>query len=49
MATPSRPTTLTAPATNRTATAVADLVPPVISGVTATLDLGVITISWQTS
>ena len=32
----------------RTATAVADLVPPVLSGVTATIDLGVITITWQT-
>ena len=35
--------------TNRAATAVADLVPPVISGVTATVDLGVITITWQTT
>jgi len=33
----------------RVATAVADLVPPMISGVTATVDLGVFTISWQTS
>jgi subtilisin family serine protease len=33
----------------RSATALADLVPPVISGVTATADLGVITISWQTT
>jgi Subtilase family/Bacterial TSP3 repeat len=35
--------------TQRTATALADLVPPVISGVTAIADLGVVTISWQTS
>ena len=34
---------------NRTATATTDIVPPLISGVTATIDLGVITISWQTS
>ena len=33
----------------RTATASANLVPPVVSGVTVTSDLGVITISWQTS
>ena len=33
----------------RAATAVADLVPPVISAVAATVDLGVITITWQTS
>jgi hypothetical protein len=33
----------------RIATALADLVPPVISGLTSTADLGVITISWQTS
>jgi hypothetical protein len=33
----------------RTATAAADLVLPLLSGVTATADLGVITISWQTS
>jgi hypothetical protein len=33
----------------RIATASADLVPPVVSGVSATVDLGVITISWQTS
>jgi hypothetical protein len=33
----------------RIATASADLVPPAVSGVTATADLGVITISWQTS
>jgi hypothetical protein len=33
----------------RIATASADLVPPVVSGVTATVDLGVITITWQTS
>ncbi len=36
-------------ASKRTATAVADLVPPVISGVTATTDLGVLTITWLTS
>ena len=35
--------------TTRTAVATADIVPPVISGVTAAMDLGVITISWQTS
>ncbi len=35
--------------TNRTALAVADVVPPVLSGVTATIDLGVITITWQTT
>ena len=35
--------------TTRTAVATADIVPPVISGVTAAIDLGVITISWQTS
>jgi subtilisin family serine protease len=35
--------------TKRTATAVADFVPPAISAVTATLDLGVLTITWQTS
>jgi hypothetical protein len=33
----------------RVATALADLVPTVISGVSAVADLGVITISWQTS
>jgi serine protease AprX len=33
----------------RVATAIADLVPPVVSGVSFTLDLGVPTISWQTS
>ncbi len=33
----------------RTATALADLAPPIISGVTASADLGVITITWQTS
>ena len=33
----------------RIATAAADLIPPVITGVTATIDLGVITISWQTA
>jgi hypothetical protein len=33
----------------RIATASADLVPPAVSDVTATADLGVITISWQTS
>ena len=33
----------------RTATAVADLVPPAISAVTITTDLGVLTITWQTS
>jgi subtilisin family serine protease len=32
-----------------TATAAADFVPPVLSGVTATIDLGVITITWQTT
>ena len=48
-ATPSKPTMLTAPATKRIATAAADLVPPVFSGVAVTIDLGVITISWQTS
>lgn len=31
------------------ASAVADLMPPVISGVTVTADLGVLTITWQTS
>ena len=35
--------------TKRFATAVADLVPPVISAVTATTDVGVLTITWQTS
>ena len=35
--------------TKRTATATADLVPPVLSGVTATIDLGVLTITWQTT
>ena len=35
--------------TRRIATAVADLVAPVLSGVAATVDLGVITITWQTS
>jgi hypothetical protein len=33
----------------RIATASADLVPPAVSGVTATADLGVITITWQTT
>jgi subtilisin family serine protease len=33
----------------RIATASADLVPPGVSGVTATVDLGVITITWQTT
>jgi serine protease AprX len=33
----------------RVATAVADLVPPVITSVAATVDLGVLTITWQTS
>ena len=33
----------------RTATALADLAPPVTSGVNASDDLGVITITWQTS
>ncbi len=33
----------------RVATAVGDLVPPTISGVTVSVDLGLITISWQTS
>ena len=32
----------------RVATAVADVAPPTISGVSATLDLGVLTITWQT-
>ena len=32
-----------------TATAVADLIPPVLSDVAATVDLGVITITWQTT
>jgi serine protease AprX len=36
-------------AVKRVATASADLVPPAVSGVTATADLGVITITWQTS
>jgi hypothetical protein len=35
--------------TQRIAMAVADLVPPGISAVTATTDLGVLTITWQTS
>ena len=35
--------------TKRIATAVADLVPPTISAVTSTTDLGVLTITWQTS
>ncbi len=33
----------------RVATAVGDLIPPAISGVTVTTDLGVLTITWQTS
>ncbi len=33
----------------RVATAIADLVPPVISNVSVTTDIGLITISWQTS
>ena len=33
----------------RTAHATADLIPPVLSGVAVTTDLGVITITWQTS
>ena len=33
----------------RVATAVADLAPPVISSVAASMDLGVITVTWQTS
>jgi len=33
----------------RTAVATADLAPPVISGVTASIDLGVITVTWQTT
>ena len=33
----------------RVATAVADLVPPTISGVNATIDLGLVTLTWQTS
>jgi len=33
----------------RMVTAVADLVPPGLSGVTATIDLGIITIMWQTT
>ncbi len=35
--------------TKRIATAVADLVPPAISAVTVATDLGVLTITWQTS
>ena len=35
--------------TKRTATALADFVPPVISAVTSATDLGVVTITWQTS
>jgi hypothetical protein len=35
--------------TIRVATAAADLLPPALSGVTATIDLGVITITWQTT
>jgi subtilisin family serine protease len=35
--------------TKRIATAVADLVPPIISSVTSTTDLGVLSITWQTS
>jgi hypothetical protein len=35
--------------TKRSATAVADLVPPVISAMATTTDLGVLTITWQTS
>ena len=35
--------------TKRSATAVADLVPPVLSAVTVTTDLGILTITWQTS
>jgi hypothetical protein len=35
--------------TKRMATAVADLAPPVISGVAATIDLGVLSITWQTT
>ena len=35
--------------TNRTATAAVNLVPPAVTAVTATIDLGVITITWQTS
>ncbi|HEY5043713.1 MAG TPA: S8 family serine peptidase [Verrucomicrobiae bacterium] len=35
--------------TKRIATATADLVPPAISGVTASADLGVLTITWQTT
>jgi len=35
--------------TLRTATALADLTPPVLTGVTTSVDLGEITISWQTS
>jgi hypothetical protein len=34
---------------NHSATATADLIPPVISGVGQSIDLGVITITWQTS
>jgi subtilisin family serine protease len=35
--------------TSRRATAAADVVPPVLTGVAVTTDLGVITISWQTT
>jgi len=35
--------------TKRTALAVADVLPPVLSGVAATIDLGVMTITWQTT
>jgi len=35
--------------TKRTATALANLIPPVLSAVTSSLDLAVITITWQTS
>ena len=34
---------------NRTATALAQLVPPVVTGVTVTTNLGVITLTWHTS
>jgi hypothetical protein len=35
--------------TNRSAAAIANLIPPVITGISSNVDLGVITINWQTS
>ncbi len=35
--------------TNRTATATVDIAPPVLTAVTSSIDIGVITITWQTS